>query len=241
MEGCDRPLKFQYSSYSHVGARENNEDSLGLREFGDSLAAIVADGVGGSANGEAASALAVEQITAALAGSPLDEDTLLDAIVHASDAITHSPLQGYTTAVVLWLQEEEAVAANVGDSRIYQFRDGEILYQSTDHSDVQMAVLLGELPPEAMRTHPSRNRIFRALGMPDDSPKVDSQLLTVAPGDRFLLCSDGFWEPVLEEAMLATLSQTQTADQWLTAMRDIVFAAADPLQDNHTAIAIIAE
>lgn len=235
------PMQFDYSAYSHVGLRENNEDSFGTHPGEDCFAAVVADGVGGHAMGDVASKTAVANILDSLKDQVPDEDLLLDAITGASLAIGNEVFHGFTTVTALWLNHKEAIAAHVGDSRIYQFRDGEILYQSQDHSDVMMAVLMGELPPESPRTHPSRNRIFRALGLPGEAPKVDSRVLDICPGDRFLLCSDGFWEPVWEEDMLRTMAQTETAEEWLGQMRAIVEAAQDPLQDNNTAIAIIAK
>lgn len=232
-------MLFEFSAYSHVGLRENNEDAFGTHPGEHTFAAVVADGVGGHELGEEASRQAVSHILAAIGDAEPDEDLLLDAITGASLAISHGESHGYTTVTALWLSQESAIAAHVGDSRIYQFRDGKIRYQSLDHSDVMMAVLMGELPPESPRTHPSRNRIFRALGLPGDVPKVDSRVLDIQPGDRFLLCSDGFWEPVWEEDMLKAMANTATAEDWLSQMKALVESACDPFQDNHTAIAII--
>ena len=232
-------LQFEFAACSHVGRRENNEDSYGTHTGEGSFAAVVADGVGGHERGEEASRLAVNHILTEISSCDADEDLLLDAITGASLAIGQGESHGFTTVTALWISQAEAIAAHVGDSRIYQFRGGKILYQSLDHSDVMMGVLAGELPPHATRTHPARNRIFRALGLPGEVPKVDSRVLDVRPGDRFLLCSDGFWEPVWEEDMLGTMAQTLTAEEWLDRMRVLVEALDDPIQDNYTAVAII--
>lgn len=233
-------MEYQYASYSDIGNRENNEDSLGVKLQGDSLIAIVADGLGGHANGEVASRMAVDTILNNLDMEDVDEDELICWILSASDAIRDSNCSGNTTVAALWVKDSYAVAAHVGDSRIYQFRDGKIIFQSVDHSVVQMAVMVGELPPDAVRHHKDRNKIFRALGAEGEAPKVDSTELTVRPGDCFLLCSDGFWEPVTEMDMLRTMQETDTPEQWLNAMRRIVFSAKDPKQDNNTAITLIA-
>ena len=153
--------------------------------------------------------------------------------------IRDSKYSGLTTIAALWMQGGYAVAAHVGDTRIYQIRNGKIIYQSEDHSQVQMAVLVGELSPDAVRKHKDRNKLFRVLGEKNEDTKVDSYELNVRPGDRFLICSDGFWEPVTEADMLRTASQTANAQQWLIAMQRIVAAANDPRQDNNTAVAII--
>lgn len=234
-------LVFSFSSYSDVGTRENNEDSLDIQIREGTLLAVVADGLGGCENGELASRVAVESIFRELEGQQCDEEVLAYSLIHASQAILDARINGQTTAVLLWLDNNQGAEAHVGDSRIYQFRNGRIIFQSEDHSLVQMAVNVGELSPDALRHHKDRNKLFRVLGEENETPKVDSAELEVRSGDRFLLCSDGFWEPVTEEEMLRTLAESDTAEQWLEAMKQIVADARDPRQDNNTAICIFAE
>lgn len=234
-------MVFSFSSYSDVGTRENNEDSLDIQIREGTLLAVVADGLGGCENGELASRVAVESIFRELEGQQCDEEVLAYSLIHASQAILDARINGQTTAVLLWLDNNQGAEAHVGDSRIYQFRNGRIIFQSEDHSLVQMAVNVGELSPDALRHHKDRNKLFRVLGEENETPKVDSAELEVRSGDRFLLCSDGFWEPVTEEEMLRTLAESDTAEQWLEAMKQIVADARDPRQDNNTAICIFAE
>ena len=234
-------MRCHCASYTDVGKRSNNEDSFGLHQSGDSLLAIVADGLGGHENGEVASRLAVDSIIKDLSEAEIDEDTLLYAILDANKAICSAKTIGKTTVAALWIKDQYAVAAHVGDSRIYQFRDGEIIFQSVDHSNVQMAVLVGELEPDALRNHKDRNQLFRALGEENEELKVDSTELEVLPGDSFLLCSDGFWEPVTEEDMLQTLKEAESPEQWLDAMKQIVVTADKPKQDNYTAVCLQVE
>lgn len=232
-------MEYAFASYTDVGKRDNNEDALKAERLSGGLLAVVADGLGGHSYGEIASQLAVESIFRDLEEKQIDEETLIYAVLKANDTICTAENRGHTTAAALWMEDSCAVAAHVGDSRIYQFRDGNIIFQSVDHSVVQMAVLVGELAPDAVRHHKDRNKVFRVLGDDHEEPKVDSTELTVCPGDRFLLCSDGFWEPVTEADMLRTLRETETAQQWLDAMRQIVADARDPRQDNNTAICIL--
>lgn len=232
---------FSFSSYSDVGTRENNEDSLDIQIRDGALLAVVADGLGGCENGELASRMAVETIFQELESQQCDEEVLAYSLIHASQAILDAHTSGQTTVAALWLNGNQGAEAHVGDSRVYQFRNGRILFQSEDHSLVQMAVNVGELSSDALRHHKDRNKLFRVLGEENETPKVDSAELEILPGDRFLLCSDGFWEPVTEEAMLRTLAETDTAEQWLEAMKQIVADARDPRQDNNTAICIFAE
>lgn len=234
-------MHYTYASFSNTGARANNEDALRVRHQEGRLLAVVADGLGGHDNGELASRLTVDSIFEELQPEQVDEDTLAYSLLHAHDAIRSTPNCGKTTVAALWLSDGLGVAAHVGDSRIYQFRDGRIVYQSQDHSMVHLALMVGEITAQELRHHKDRNKLFRVLGEENESPKVDSTELDIRPGDRFLLCSDGFWEPVTEEDMLRDLEAAQTPQQWLDRMLDRITAAAAPKQDNYSAICVLLE
>lgn len=234
-------MDISISYYTAKGKRQNNEDSVSLLEGSNTLLAIVADGLGGLDDGELASRQAVSSINAQLQSAAPQEDLLVDAIRQASRDIYRIQPRGKTmrtTVAALWIGDYAVMAANVGDSRIYQFRGDRILYQSMDHSVAQMAVLVGELEQSQIRQSRDRNKLVRALG-DQEPPRVDSEQLTVRNGDRFLLCSDGFWETVTEEDMLHTMASSATAREWLGQMRQLVENANVAGQDNHTAIAII--
>lgn len=234
-------MNISISYYSAKGKRTNNEDSVSLLENNNGILAIVADGLGGHADGEVASAQAVSTINKCLQSLPPDEERLVEAIQQASRdiyAMRDPKYPMHTTVAVLWLGDYSAMVANVGDSRIYHFRNNKIISQSMDHSVAQMAVLVGELESSEIRNSKDRNKLIRVLG-DVKVPKVDSESLLVQQGDRFILCSDGFWEAVTEADMVRTMNSTQTAEEWLEAMRSIVEQIAKPNQDNHTAIAII--
>lgn len=233
-------MDISISYYTAVGKRQNNEDAVSIQENNSGLLAIVADGLGGHAKGEVASNLATATINHMLQNTKPDDTSLMDAIHQASVEINQKAQQMRTTVAALWVGDHLTIAANVGDSRIYQFRNGEIIFQTLDHSVAQMAVLVGEIDKDEIRHSQDRNKLIRVLG-DEKPPKVDCEILTVQKGDRFLICSDGFWEPVTEDVMLSTLEQTDTAKQWLELMRENVEAADHPYQDNHTAIALIIE
>lgn len=226
--------------YTAQGKRDNNEDAVAVMETGRSILAVVADGLGGHSDGEIASQQAVDTLRQLLIDYEPDEDILIDAIQEASKNIfsMHSSRgEMLTTVAALWIGRDFAVVANVGDTRIYQFRNGEIIYQSLDHSKAQMAVLVGQLDYQKIRQSKDRNRLIRVLGT-EDAPRVDCRVLSIQPDDRFLLCSDGFWEPVTEEKMQDAILESESAKQWLELMRQIVENAQNPVQDNHTAIVI---
>lgn len=226
--------------YTEQGKRDNNEDSVAVVETSKSIIAIVADGLGGHSDGEIASQQAVDTIRRLLIDCEPDEDMLIDAIQEASKDIfsLHSSDGAmFTTVAVLWIGRSSAVVANVGDTRIYQFRNGGIVYQSLDHSKAQMAVLVGQLSPHEIRHSKDRNRLIRVLGTAE-TPKVDCSTLDICAGDHFLLCSDGFWEPVDEEKMRELMLDSESEKQWLERMQQVVEDVENPCQDNHSAIAV---
>ena len=225
--------------YSEGGGRKNNEDSQVIVESGGTTLAIVADGLGGHANGEIASQATIKTITSALSQKEVSIYALKEAIEAANELLAHDKTYGgmKSTVAVLWMNSSGALAANVGDTRIYQFRDGKIEYQSRDHTLLQLEVISGEVDPRDVRKNPERNCLLRALGAKDEV-KADIVEISVHRGDAFLLCSDGFWDNILEEEMLETLSDSSMASDWLKRMRRIAKTRMDENADNHTAIAI---
>lgn len=234
-------MTFTYAGYSDIGKRENNEDSCNIVQEDNSLVAIVADGLGGHANGEVASRIAAENIPRDTLGCDFDEDELGYAILDSHKDICGTNSSACTTVAALWISDDRAIAAHVGDSRIYQFRDGKIIYQSEDHSMVQIAISLGELSADACRHHKDRNKVYNVLGDKDERPKIETCELDVLPGDRFLLCSDGFWEPITEEVMLETVFSSPAPQVWLDSMKDKILELNEPKQDNNTAVLIFIE
>jgi protein phosphatase len=109
-----------------------------------------------------------------------------------------------TTLTCALLQERRAVIANVGDSRSYLLRNGVLRQLTEDHSYVARLVREGQIRPEEVYTHPRRNVITRSLGHRWEI-EVDSWLLELEAGDRFLLCSDGVWEMIQDEETLVAL------------------------------------
>ena len=227
--------------YSSVGNRSNNEDNISLLENRDNIIAIVADGLGGEGNCDLASQTTVKTINGQLSAVNAVAEQISSAILHANEEIIKLQDNGNkmkSTVAVLHLNDTRAIAVNVGDTRIYQFRKNRVVYQSTDHSVAQMSVNVGEIAAGNIRGHIDRNRLTSALGS-RSSLEVDLNELIYQNGDAFLLCSDGFWEYVVEDEMCADLSDSNHADEWLCKMRKRVELQISPTGDNHSAIAII--
>ena len=200
-----RALELAWGSASDVGRkRQVNEDSV------VALPGVfaVADGLGGHSAGDVASAAAVTRLAEkararSRSGGLLDPKDLEDAFLRACDDITLQTAGAAhgsgTTVTGIAVVESDRVPAllvfNIGDSRVYRLRDGQLRQLTVDHSYVQELVDAGELAAEEMEYHPDANVITRALGF-GEAPPHDSWLLHPEPGDRFLVCSDGLTREV---------------------------------------------
>lgn len=209
-----RPQQPLVAARTDVGAvRELNEDSCTV-VTAPLLMAAVADGMGGHAAGEVASAAAVRAVEDGAAGLAAADGPSLEALgelVHAAhQAVLDDGRPGSGTTLTLLCALDATAGrwavANVGDSRVYRRPAGAAVLQqlTVDHSAVQLLVDAGELTPEEARVHPRRNVITRALGSPAQLV-VDVGEVHAAPGDRFLLCSDGLTGELLDEEILALL------------------------------------
>ncbi|MDI2099160.1 Stp1/IreP family PP2C-type Ser/Thr phosphatase [Ruicaihuangia caeni] len=205
------------AALSHVGKiRANNQDSgyAGTHLF------MVADGMGGHAGGDVASAIALQHIiqvdrefdSAQDAEAALHK-ALSDANVKLAETVYDHPEltgMGTTVSAVLRVGREVAIA-HIGDSRIYLFRDGELSQITVDHTFVQRLVDSGRITQEEAAVHPRRSVLMRVLGDVDATPDIDTMVLTTLPGDRWMICSDGLSSYVSEEKILATLANVPQA------------------------------
>jgi len=183
--------------------RSNNQDNFYCDERG--RFAIVADGMGGHAAGAMASQVAVETIKNKLLGgwSQTPAAKLLDDAVEAAnqailgDQRRHAERADMGTTVVVLLidREGECWSAHIGDSRLYVLRQQKLIQLTQDHTLVARSVRMGEMTLEQSRTHPWRHILERCLGRADTgSPAV--QHISLQPGDRILMCSDGLTEEI---------------------------------------------
>lgn len=203
-------LGLRYAARSHTGLlREGNEDSV----YAGPRLLAVADGMGGHAAGEVASAVAIAAI------AQLDEDApgsdLLDALrdravsanAHLRDMVAGDPaLDGMGTTLTAFLFAGSRLGMlHIGDSRAYLLRDGQLTQITHDHTLVQTLVDEGRISEEEASTHPQRSLITRALDG-RDGIEPDLSVREVRVGDRYLLCTDGLTGPVgrnqtLQEAL----------------------------------------
>lgn len=184
---------------THVGqVRTGNEDAYVVLEG----LYVVADGMGGHSAGEVASAIAVRTLAEIhMSANPgmATPEQVAEAISTANTAIFHESLDDsekagmgttLTALVVTDPKAHQIVIANIGDSRTYRWRDGQLQQVTVDHSHVQTLVERGAISAAEARTHYQRNIVLRALGI-DSSIDIDLFPIEVRHGDRFILCSDG--------------------------------------------------
>ena len=231
-------LALRYAIRSDVGLlREGNEDAA----YAGPRLLAVADGMGGHAAGEVASAAAISAL------ARLDDDVpgsdLLDALADAVADANHtlhdmvladSVLEGMGTTLTAMLWSGSRVAlVHIGDSRAYLLRDGEFHQITHDHTLVQTLVNEGRISPDDVATHPQRSMLLRALdGRADVEP--DLSLREARLGDRYLLCSDGLSGVVSEETLHRTLAKVEDLNEVVLQLVELAIRGGGP--DNITCI-----
>jgi len=235
-------MKFALFQDSRIGGRALNEDRVAHHRTRDALVMVVADGLGGHGHGEVAAEAAVRSIVATFQRQARPrlanpQAFLADALAGAHDAI-HAQTnlrkladQPRTTCVVCVVQDGVACWAHAGDSRLYVLRNGRVLARTRDHSRVQMFIDEGRLTEAEARAHPLRNALTSCLGG-DIAPRFEfSERLPLKRGDVLLLCTDGFWGPLGDDAPLALLS-LRNAVRAAPGLLDRVESAAGSSRDN---------
>lgn len=209
------------------GGRNVNEDCIDEFYFGshsegdvDGLCAVLADGLGGHGGGDKASREAVNVIRTRCNRS-LKPEELQEVILQANEqvlALQTPKCKMKSTLVILLITADKIIWGNVGDSRLYRFLGSSLAWQTRDHSAAQVAVMLGQIDAGEMRSDPNRSRLFKCLGQDANLKPDTGKLEHSSERDAYLLCSDGFWEYVLEEEMERTLAVASSPTDWLTAM-----------------------
>jgi serine/threonine protein phosphatase PrpC len=202
-------IELRAGSATDVGlVRSNNQDRLLMA---DPLYAV-ADGMGGAAAGEVASATAVNtlrEVFEPIPGPTADDlvrsaETANRAVWDLAEANSEMRGMGTTLVALALVQENHLAIINIGDSRVYALHQGELRQVTEDHNLVAELVAQGRISEEEAEFHPRRNIMTRALGVDPDVP-VDLFLEEAEPGDRYLLCSDGLPREVKDDHIAAIL------------------------------------
>lgn len=225
------------NAISEIGSRETNEDAFWFCEESPAIY-LVADGCGGYQHGEVASEFVIEYLSSLLQEEPLSEDYIKNCILRANVSLLEKQkaCAGMKTTIVgLVFDKERAWAFNVGDSRLFQIRDGKCIFNTEDHSVPYLLYKAGIIEKDEINTHEDRNKLLEALGN-KDKIKVNVYEIDKNKDDLFLLASDGFWENISEDDFLS-LSR-QNMEEWLETIKVKIIDKNDCEQDNYTALVV---
>lgn len=274
--GYNRParVRVEYGALTHQGkVRANNEDHFLVARLAKSMKIcktslpdsgetrfseeegylmVVADGMGGAAAGERASALAVESVERFVLNTlkwflrlgDSEEHTLcaeLRRCLERADravieqARDDASLQGMgTTLTMAYSVGDELYVVHAGDSRAYLFHDGELEQLTKDHTLAQVLVSGGAISPEDAKRHRGRNVVTNVIGGPRAGVFAEIHKLRLADGDALLLCSDGLTEPVDNAGIVAVLRDHPDPEEACAHLVDLALKRGGP--DNVTAI-----
>lgn len=241
-------MKFTIYQHSLPGPRPYNQDRLAYSYSKDALLLILADGMGGHRHGEIAAQLAVAAITdafqnQALPTLPDPAKFLHDQFLKVHDAIHSLAFEHNledsprTTLVAAILQDNMLYYLHAGDSRVYHFRRGQLLFCTEDHSIVQMLIKRGMITPDQASTHPEKHKVYNCLGG-ERMPQLEMpQPRDLRDGDTLLLCSDGVWS-VLNDKDIAKILHAGSITESVPKLLEIVNALCGPEGDNMSAIGL---
>jgi len=239
-------MRFAVYQLSRKGGREKNEDRVGYCYTRDSGLFALADGMGGHPEGEVASQLALQTLSAMFQRDAKSQ--LADPLRFLHDALVagHHQLLRYaterglidtprTTLVACVLQGNAAYWAHCGDSRLYPVRGDKLVARTRDHSYSELQDTLGQVVPIGERFN--RNVLFTCLGSPG-KPVVDTAgPMLLQPGDRLLLCSDGLWGTVDDPKIVGELSR-HPISQAVPELVELALRSGGERCDNVTVLAV---
>ena len=239
----------KYAGLTDVGrVRPENQDHWAADS--DHGLFVVSDGMGGEAAGSLASQVVVEGLPPLVhremrgiadLRAPEAETRLLGALATLSEQVAeqtrHEPgLEGMGATVVLALiRGLQAIVAYLGDSRAYLLRNGTLGQLTQDHSIVQLLLEMMEISPEEATNHPGRGRLTRFVGMPGEA-LPEAQRLTLCPGDRLLLCTDGLSGMLTDAQLAEILGKAASTDE---ACRALVSAANEAGGQDNTTVLVV--
>ena len=239
-------MQFSVYQLSRKGGREKNEDRMGYCYTRDAGLFALADGMGGHPEGEVASQLALQTLSAMFQREA--RPRLAEPLRFLNEAIIagHHQLLRYateralmdtprTTIVACLIQGKTAYWAHCGDSRLYLIRGDKLVARTRDHSYSELQETLSQVVPMGDRVN--RNVLFTCLGSPG-KPVVDTAgPLLVHPGDRVMLCSDGLWGS-LSDAVITDILVKQAISEAVPELVERALRTAGEKSDNVTVLAV---
>jgi PPM family protein phosphatase len=244
-----KPFAVQVAQRTCIGARSRNEDCIAAEHHRGHWCLVLSDGAGGHSEGALAAQLVVARVLAGFRSRPpVEPGDLAELLLDAHDAVIAGQRQMglsgvasamHATVVVLLIDASRGVAlwGHVGDSRLYQWRDGRLNVVTRDDSVLQWVLDSGLVDAARAQEIPNRGVLLAALGSAEEAAPHVSEPFELQRSDAFLLCSDGWWNALDPETISKLLADAATPEEWLDAMIALTLRHADPRQDNYSAIA----
>ncbi|RLA28383.1 MAG: hypothetical protein DRQ63_03680 [Gammaproteobacteria bacterium] len=244
-------MKIEYAKVTALGDRQDNQDRAAVIVAEDAAIMLVFDGMGGHSDGAKAAEIGLNVIKDLFTSSSLPvfdpQGFLYMAMSRAHDEVVKIGVdlavdfRPRATCAVCLIQESGSWWGHIGDSRIYQMREGQLMTRSRDHSHVEILIQEGAITEAEALDHPMRNFVECCIG--GDAPVPDMSITRkqpLAPGDVLLACSDGLWSGMTDEeiADMATRPANSLADN-LKALSMKALSVNAPYADNTTGTALL--
>ena len=244
-------MKIEYAKVTALGDRQDNQDRAAVIVAEDAAIMLVFDGMGGHSDGAKAAEIGLNVIKDLFTSSSLPifdpQGFLYMAMSRAHDEVVKIGVnlavdfRPRATCAVCLIQESGSWWGHIGDSRIYQMREGQLMTRSRDHSHVEILIQEGAITEAEALDHPMRNFVEGCIG--GDAPVPDMSITRkqpLAPGDVLLACSDGLWSGMTDEeiADMATRPANSLADN-LKALSMKALSVNAPYADNTTGTALL--
>lgn len=237
----------ELANLSLIGDRQVNQDRCVAVTRDSTLLLVLADGMGGHPTGEVAARILVDTCRRFFKQTPLpilSPGSFLKQLLHkahegiVSYGFAQEPaIEPRTTAVVALIQNGFAYWAHTGDSRLYLFRNGELLTRTRDHSYVERLLEMGVITESELENHPQKNYVTRCLGGTISLPEIPLQKHEIRNEDIIALCSDGVWGNLKGPLMTQKLFSGLSLDHAVQAITQDAALSGFPEADNATLIA----
>lgn len=245
--------KITTAAVSLLGDRTEQQDSMGFWSKGSVWLGVVADGAGGHVGGALASQIVIEEMDRLwnetdgnlMIREKNPSEILGKYLLGAHERIIKETGDGIvargarSAAIVLYISGDKFYLVHVGDCRCYCLRKGESLWRTTDDSVLQLLINSGKVREEDRQSHPDQSKLTQALGS-DCLPKPHFQEGAWEDASAFLLCCDGFWNPLNEREIISlSLTKKEHLNDCLHALAKQAVHAAAGNSDNVTAIGLL--
>jgi len=243
-------MQIEYAKVSALGDRKDNQDRAAVVASDKAALMLVFDGMGGHSDGARAAETGLQVVMDMFlaATQPIfdPQGFLYMALSRAHDEVVSIGMdvavdfRPRATCALCLVQEGGTYWAHIGDSRIYQMRDGKVLTRSRDHSHVEVLIQEGAISEEEAKDHPMRNFVECCIGGDAAVPDMSiTKQMPLQPGDVLLACSDGLWSGLSDNdmAQIAVPNENTIADN-LKALSKMALEVNSPHSDNTTGTAL---